>query len=172
MKKKLYITIGLPGSGKSTWSKKIQKKEKNTIIISRDSIRTMLNGGYAFVPEQEEYVLDLSRIAIKKAMQAGFNIIIDETLLKTVHRAELYRELFQNNLGYEKDWRKKYKIIYVVFKMGLDGYLAYNLMRRKRDKKEQPFKIWEKVIKGMYSTWTGIDKGKFGLDKFDEIIYI
>ena len=36
---KLYFLVGIPGSGKSTWAKEKLKNEKNTKIVSSDTIR-------------------------------------------------------------------------------------------------------------------------------------
>ena len=45
MKGKLTITIGISGSGKSTWAHEQWSKDpKNTVLISRDKIRELLFG--------------------------------------------------------------------------------------------------------------------------------
>lgn len=43
IKNTLFVTIGLPASGKSTWAKNYQDKDyKNIIIVSTDRIRAPL----------------------------------------------------------------------------------------------------------------------------------
>ena len=42
VKKTLYITIGLPGSGKSTFIRKFIVDKQNIVVISKDDIRLML----------------------------------------------------------------------------------------------------------------------------------
>lgn len=78
MAQKIYITVGLPGSGKSTWSKGMAKDE-NIVIICMDNIRLMLKGDYIFDPIYEPLVAEITRGALNDALMAGFDVIIDET---------------------------------------------------------------------------------------------
>jgi len=71
---KLYVTVGLPASGKSTWSKNKARENKNLVIINRDSFRTMLKGDYNMLPfgySMEKLVTRLERGAIVSAMDYG-----------------------------------------------------------------------------------------------------
>ena len=43
MKKKVLILIGIPGSGKSTWSTEFVKENKDWVRINRDDFRFMFN---------------------------------------------------------------------------------------------------------------------------------
>ncbi len=40
------LTIGYPGSGKSIWAKYHVENNNKSVIINRDSIRTMIAGTY------------------------------------------------------------------------------------------------------------------------------
>ncbi len=42
---KLYLLVGLVGSGKSKWAEQIVKTTHQTVIINRDKIRDMIHGG-------------------------------------------------------------------------------------------------------------------------------
>jgi tRNA uridine 5-carbamoylmethylation protein Kti12 len=77
MKQKLILMMGVPGSGKSTHAKKYL--DENTVIISRDSLREMIRGEYVFDDKYEPFIKDLDRYAIKKALEDGFSVIVDET---------------------------------------------------------------------------------------------
>ena len=83
---KTILTIGLPGSGKSTWAcKYIQQSTTKTIKISRDDIRSMISGSYQnykFNRFNESLVIDLTKSAIKIIVDEGYDIILDETNLK------------------------------------------------------------------------------------------
>jgi predicted kinase len=80
--KTIFITKGLPASGKSTWAKKKCMEYPNTVIINRDSIRTMLKGEYKNFPfgsSMEKLVTDLERYTVNNALGRGYNVIIDAT---------------------------------------------------------------------------------------------
>ena len=82
MKQKLYITKGIPASGKSTWARNKAKEEPNTVIVNRDSIRTMLKGEYKLFPfgsKMEKLVTDIEQEAIYYTLNRGYNCIVDST---------------------------------------------------------------------------------------------
>jgi len=79
-KPKLKILVGLPASGKSTWAKEQADFESDTIIVSRDSIRTMLKGEYKLFPfgsYMEDLVTDIERNSIYNALIRNYNVIVD-----------------------------------------------------------------------------------------------
>lgn len=72
--KKLYVTVGLPRAGKSTWAKK-----QNHPIVNRDSIRLALHGK-AFISETEDLVRVIAQYMVKSLFLAGHDtVIVDET---------------------------------------------------------------------------------------------
>ena len=74
-KNKFYMTIGVPGSGKSTWAKK-----QDAIIHSSDSIREELLGKYSSideVPNGEVFSIMLQRT--KASLTKGENVVYDAT---------------------------------------------------------------------------------------------
>lgn len=75
----IKFTVGLPGSGKSTWAKEFVKKNKNYVRVSRDDIRRM-RGEY-WIPSQESMITDIENAAIIAALRHGKNVIIDATNL-------------------------------------------------------------------------------------------
>lgn len=80
--KTIFITKGLPASGKSTYAKKKVLEYPNTVIVNRDSIRTMLMGEYKYFPfgsSMEKLVTQLERGSIVAALDKGYNVIIDAT---------------------------------------------------------------------------------------------
>jgi predicted kinase len=85
MEQKIYITVGLPGSGKSTWARETAY-DNDTIIICKDNIRNMLKGDYIFDPVYEPLVAEIVAAAFNAALIAGFNIILDETHITRQHR--------------------------------------------------------------------------------------
>jgi predicted kinase len=82
--KKQYLLYlqGLPASGKSTYALNKVKNEFNTIIVNRDSIRTMLRGEYKnfeFGSKMESLVTDIENATIYEALRKGYNVISDNT---------------------------------------------------------------------------------------------
>lgn len=74
---RLHLTIGLPQSGKSTWS-----KEQGYPIVNRDSIRFALGGSIRYFSEEAK-VSEIERIMVKALFKAGhMDVIVDATHLK------------------------------------------------------------------------------------------
>lgn len=73
------IMRGLPGSGKSTYAKALVDAGKGRVKrISRDDFRLMLDNG-TFENVDENLVTVLRDHAIVAALNAGYDIVIDET---------------------------------------------------------------------------------------------
>lgn len=91
MKKlKVIVLQGPPCSGKSTWANNYlqEKHNDNTIIVSRDIIRT--GRSKYWIPSQERWVEDVEVSQVESALRLGFNVIIDDTNLnpKTIAKWE------------------------------------------------------------------------------------
>lgn len=77
MIKKLYIPIGLWGSGKTTWAKNFVKENPDTKIVSADGFRLMLNGEYEYLVELDD-IIDYCMIdTANNLLDNGYNVIID-----------------------------------------------------------------------------------------------
>lgn len=79
---KVFILIGLPGSGKSTWAKEFIRKNENFVRISRDGFRFMLKEMPVCEPKIEDLITDLVATTAIKALNKKQNIILDNTHLK------------------------------------------------------------------------------------------
>lgn len=74
--KKLILTRGIQGSGKSTWARKwVEEDPEHRIRINNDDIRNML-GSY-WVPSRETLVSNTKRDIALSALYAGYEIVID-----------------------------------------------------------------------------------------------
>lgn len=71
---KLIITVGLPRSGKSTWSKEFYKKT-GAPIVEGDAIRLALHG-VPYLPETEDLVHAFGLYMIKALFHAGHTTVI------------------------------------------------------------------------------------------------
>lgn len=93
---KMYVMIGIPGSGKSTFAEKLKETEKvrgflTLPIISRDTVRIemgMCNEGEKCVgnDKQEKEVTKRIEEQIKGLSSMGMSFIVDNTSLKKKYR--------------------------------------------------------------------------------------
>ena len=75
---KVYITTGLPGSGKSSWAGAFANSDYNIKIVNADSFRTMLHGRYTFNVATEPCVHECCKSMVRCLLEQGFDVIIDE----------------------------------------------------------------------------------------------
>lgn len=87
-----WMMVGLPGSGKSTIAKTIQRSVPNTVIRSSDELRGELFGNVNDQSKNNELFIELHR-RIKADLSAGRNVIYDATNLNKKRRASFLAEL-------------------------------------------------------------------------------
>jgi predicted kinase len=82
---RLVILVGNIGSGKTTLAKAYAKK--GYAIVSRDDMRSMLNGGrYGFKLQFEPAVHAGSRAVLQGLLGRGLNVVLDETNVSVIVR--------------------------------------------------------------------------------------
>src|SRR3990167_9078457 len=74
----LYVTIGLPRSGKSTYCKQWAMRTPRRTIVSGDSIRLAMTG-QRFNYNIEPFVNATKLVMTKSLLLNGFDVIVDET---------------------------------------------------------------------------------------------
>ena len=75
MSKKLYMMVGIPRCGKSTYARTL-----GAPIVSPDAVREALNPGVPFTPALEPYVWAVSRTMVEALFHAGHpSVILDAT---------------------------------------------------------------------------------------------
>lgn len=80
MRPELTITIGLPGSGKSTWAEAQRVAAPERIrIVNRDDIRASL--GTRFEDNDEPLVARVRDFMIDELLTAGYHVICSDTNL-------------------------------------------------------------------------------------------
>lgn len=97
MQKKLYLLVGLPGSGKTTWAKKRIKENSNAFYVSRDEIRFSLLKENEDYFSKEEQVFKLFIQTIQQAMDKNLNY--DEIYIDATHLNERSRSKVLNRLN-------------------------------------------------------------------------
>lgn len=136
----LYISCGVPGSGKSTFLKEM--KEKNEVIISRDDIRfSLLKEGEEYFAHEKE-VYEKFTVLIRDYINKGINVYADATHLNEKSRYLLLKKL--KNKGC-----KPSEINAIYFNVPIDICIERN-NTRKGTKTYVP----EDSLRNMYSTFT------------------
>lgn len=94
----IWITVGLAGSGKSTWAKE-NKDKLNAVIHSSDEIRAELLGDMTDQSKNDE-VFKILHNRVKDDLRHGKNVVLDSTNLSRKKRVAFLREL--KNIPCEK----------------------------------------------------------------------
>ena len=79
---KVIATIGLPGSGKSTWAREHVRKREDWVRVNRDDFRQMLKNAPISDPKVEDMITRMQDEAIISALRFGQNVVVDNTHLK------------------------------------------------------------------------------------------
>lgn len=112
--KQIILCVGVPCSGKSTWTNKILKdglNKENYFLISRDKIRQSLIGDKGnveywenYASQIEETIIPIELFQLENLLTKGVNIIIDDTHSKIVDLERIIK------LAYYYDYDIKIKI--------------------------------------------------------------
>ena len=136
MKKHLYLMMGVPGSGKSTYVKNILKY--GDIYVSRDEIR------YSLLTEEDDYfaketeVIKLFIQTINEALvnrDYQGNVYADATHLSPKGRAQVLNQLKNKN---------KVSVIYLDIPLNI-------ILKRNAQREGRAF-VPEKVVRRMYNS--------------------
>lgn len=131
---KIILCQGIQGSGKSTWAKAWAKKDPdNRVRLNYDDLRNMM--GTYWVPNREGMLKVIEDAFLTKAVQKGYDIVIDNMNLnpKTIARYEEWAK--QNNYELER----------ILFDTPVEECI-------RRDK-DRPEPIGEMVIKRTWNTY-------------------
>ena len=93
----LWIMVGLPASGKSTFASQYCKVHPNTIHVSRDEIRfSKITDDEAYFSAEREVFKEFCK-QIQNNLNAGLDVIADATHLNWKSRSKLIRNLNLKN---------------------------------------------------------------------------
>ena len=134
MNNTLYITVGLPGSGKSTYAKNFIK-DKDVEYLSSDSLRAIYGKS-----EEDQTVTPLVFGHIKKKvdefLKDGKNVLVDATSVNRKERSDYINTA------------KKYgaKVVTIVFKMDRQGLIDRNKKRGEQGGRVVPDWVIDKML--------------------------
>lgn len=82
----LTITVGLPGSGKTTWAE-AEAARTGAALLGRDRLRIAMFGSYEAAKGKEEMITDAQGSAIFALLEGTqYQVIVDDTNLVRAHR--------------------------------------------------------------------------------------
>lgn len=118
MAKEIYLLIGAPCSGKTTWSKEFLKTNSNFLRTSRDEIRTMLTGKLVNNKEIEQLVTDMVYTIIEYASELDLSVIIDQTNCD-----------FDGIIDFHNRYKFEFDFKFMVFNQPLEVLIERNMNR-------------------------------------------
>lgn len=80
---KIMLLRGLPGSGKSTYARKLVE-EQGYVRVNKDELREMLNNG-KHSQSKEMLVLEIRDSIIEHTIKSGRNVVVDDTNIHPKH---------------------------------------------------------------------------------------
>lgn len=132
--KKVKILVGVPASGKSTWTRDYLDKNPNTVAVSRDDFRYGLRNSGITEPKIEAMITELVDTTIIKSLNKGLDVVIDATNLKST-----YINHFVDLVKFKAD------VEFQIFDISLEKAIE-------RDSKRER-KVGEAVIRKMYKQY-------------------
>lgn len=75
---KLLILRGVPGCGKSTFARELQTKDPSYKRVNRDDLRVMIDNN-VWSKKNESFIRSIRNQIIVVFVQAGYNLVIDDT---------------------------------------------------------------------------------------------
>ncbi len=135
---KIILAIGIPASGKSTWSKEFVRRNNEYVRVCRDDYRLMLSQSQMLDPKGEKLVTKLVETAISNAINFKFNVIVDQTNVNIKYLNEMV-DFCQKLADVE------FKIFDVPVELAIE-----------RDKQRGSAMVGEEVIKKMYNNYLNL----------------
>jgi len=87
--KTIYLTKGLPASGKSTWVRNLMETNPGTYKrVNKDDLRAMLDSSH-WSKHNEKFVLKVRDFIVNIALEDGKHVIVDDTNLHPKHEQRM-----------------------------------------------------------------------------------
>lgn len=148
----VWITIGAPGSGKSTWSKKLLDGRTDIVRVCPDDNRRAICGDSN--NQAVSYpAFCMAKDQMRNALATGKNVVFDAT--------NMYRKARKDFINMARG--KGAKTVAVVFECTKETLIARNAKRAA----EGGRKVGEKVIDDMLARYQRPE-----IPEFDELLFI
>ena len=85
---KVIMTKGLPASGKSTWAKSLIKNNPTHKRVNKDDLRAMIDANI-WSKDNEKMIIRMRDNMIINFLEAGYNVIVDDTNFHPKHEEAL-----------------------------------------------------------------------------------
>lgn len=108
---KLYLTVGLPASGKTTWAKNwVAQDPQHRLRVSRNEIRAMLGPSTIITNAREALVSVAESTIVRDALKRGYDVCIDTYHLnpKVKDKWEAYVNMVNNVLKVDRPLKMEY----------------------------------------------------------------
>ncbi len=136
--KTVYLTKGLPASGKSTWAKSMLKEKPNSYKrINKDDLRAMFDDNH-WSKGNEKFVLRMRDLFVLEALKDGKHVIIDDTNLHPRHETRI-RQIVKE---YAKETGQHIRVEVKFFDVSVEECIRRDLKRMRS--------VGEQVIRKMY----------------------
>lgn len=136
----VIATIGIPASGKSTWSINKAKYDQNYVRVNRDDFRFMMKDAPMCDPKIEGIISKLVFASVDACLSRNLSVIVDQTHLK----AE-YIETLAEHVKYRANFRVQ------LFDISLQKAIERDAAREK--------KVGEQVIRKMWRDYRSLVDG-------------
>lgn len=123
----LYVMIGPPGSGKTTWATEFRKNRLKMVYVSRDAIRLSIITDEEHYFSHEDEVYDKFVDTLVDSLSVGVDTIADATHLSGGARDKLINALEAK--GMTKD---RYDLIFVFMSTDTETCIARDDLREGR----------------------------------------
>ena len=134
MNNTLYITVGLPGSGKSTYAKNFIK-DKDVEYLSSDELRAKFGSGETDQTCTNQVFAHIKR-TVDEFLKDGKNVLVDATSVNRKERSDYIKTA------------KKYdaKVVAIVFKMDRQSLIERNKKRGEQGGRVVPTFVIDKML--------------------------
>jgi hypothetical protein len=85
----LILTVGLPGSGKSTFARRLAPAI-DSVVLESDALRRLLFGQPAYGGLESRRLFEAIRAAARRLLEGGRNVIVDATNLTEADRRPFF----------------------------------------------------------------------------------
>ena len=132
----LYILIGVPGSGKSTYAEELyQKSERGICLVSSDQLRKSLYGDESCQNDPKR-VFGIAHRVIKNQLSHGFDVIFDATNIYKRDREKIIKEILF-------EVKREIRFVAIYFDTPIETCIARQELRERK----VPTKVIEKMAR-------------------------